>query len=64
MKSASWGPDFTSLEIKKTIDDYKDKLKPKIFSVEFVKSKTVLCDKTSKEISEGKIIGWFQVEWN
>ena len=60
MKSASWGPEFTLLEIKKTIDDYKDKLQPKIFSVELVKSKTVLCEKTSKEISEGKIIGWFQ----
>ncbi len=46
-----YGPSFSKNEIKKTLEDYK---------IDYVYSKNNLSKITAKEISKGKIIGWFQ----
>tara|TARA_B100000787_G_scaffold140589_1_gene109602 strand:+ start:373 stop:2109 length:1737 start_codon:yes stop_codon:yes gene_type:complete len=46
-----YGPSFSNEEIKKTLDDYK---------IKYSYNKRNLSSIIAKQISEGKIIGWFQ----
>ena len=63
MHDAYWGPEYTDDAIQKTIDSYADKLKA--FQIEKTKDDDDLCRKAAKQISEGKVVGWFQgrMEW-
>ena len=60
MKSSSWGPEYNKTEIEKVIKSYKNLLNKNEFKIIYVNTSQKLCDLTSKELTEGKIIGWFQ----
>jgi carbamoyltransferase len=60
MKHAFWGPGFGQEEIRKVIEQNKDKV-----VVEEIKEEEELIKRTARFISEGKVVGWFQgrLEW-
>lgn len=65
MKHAYWGPQFSNEYIKNEIDKYSNELAGIGCSVERICGKEELCRKIAREISDGKIVGWFQgrMEW-
>lgn len=65
MNHAYLGPKFSNTEIKKTIENNTDSLPESEFLILKTDSMDDLVCKTAKEISDGKVIGWFQgrMEW-
>jgi len=60
MRSASWGPHFNIDEIKAQIEENRQKFQAAGCVIERIEDEDILCKKTAKAISEGKIVGWFQ----
>ncbi len=65
MEHAYWGPDYSEEEIEKEILKNKNEIMNYGLKIEEIKNEDKLCKITSKHISEGKIVGWFQgrTEW-
>ncbi len=65
MDHAYWGPRFGNDEIRDLIEANREKLAEQNCHWELINDEGTLCKRTAKEISEGKVIGWFQgrMEW-
>ena len=65
MDHAYLGPGFSSNEIKKIISNNEQLTDTKEFLIKRYNNSENLCDKVAMELSEGKVIGWFQgrMEW-
>jgi carbamoyltransferase len=65
MDTAYWGPQYTEIEVKAEVEKNKNELSNSNCIVEPVDNDIDLCKKTAKEVSEGKVVGWFQgrMEW-
>lgn len=65
MDHAYLGNHYSNEEIKKVLDDKSGALEAESCSVELLSDESILCERTAKAISEGKVIGWFQgrMEW-
>ncbi len=65
MDHAYWGPEFGEKEIEEALSDKHKMLSEERVKIEKINDENQLCQKTAKEISERKIVGWFQgrMEW-
>lgn len=65
MAHAYWGPSFDVSEIRELIEANIGKLLEQNCTWKFISDENTLCNCTAREISEGKVIGWFQnrMEW-
>jgi carbamoyltransferase len=65
MEHSYWGPFYDESQIKAAIQSKKDALGKTGCVVEKIEHENDLCKKTAKEISSGKVVGWFQgrMEW-
>ena len=65
MDTAYWGPQYTQVEVKAEVEKNKNELSNFNCIVERIDNDIDLCKKTAKEVSEGKVVGWFQgrMEW-
>jgi len=65
MNTAYWGPGFLEAEVKDRIEEDRKELENIGCSIEKIDDQRELCRRTSKEIADGKIVGWFQgrMEW-
>ncbi len=65
MDTAYWGPQFNEAEISKELRAKGTELEKMGCEVEKIEDSGVLCKETAKEVSEGKVVGWFQgrMEW-
>ena len=65
MDHAYWGPSFGEKEIARLLDKKKGALEREGCRIERIEDEVVLCERTAKMISEGKVVGWFQgrMEW-
>lgn len=65
MDHAYWGPNFTNDQIKKTLEEYDDLIKKENIEYKIFENEDELAQKTALEVSNGKVIGWFQgrLEW-
>lgn len=65
MEKAYWGPDFSDAEISKKLSVNNEQLRKQNCTIEHVENETKLCKITAKEITYGKVVGWFQgrMEW-
>jgi carbamoyltransferase len=65
METAYWGPQFDEGEIGKELRAKSTELEKMRCGVEEIEDWSILCKKTAKEVSEGKVVGWFQgrMEW-
>ncbi|NIO22056.1 MAG: carbamoyltransferase [Candidatus Aenigmarchaeota archaeon] len=65
MEHAYWGPEFNEAEVKAQIEARRRKLDEENCDIKFVSNDRELCEKTAKEIADGKVVGWFQgrMEW-
>lgn len=65
MDHAYWGPQFTEAEIDKELRARSSELEKTRCLIEKIEDSDGLCKKTAKEVSEGKVVGWFQgrMEW-
>jgi carbamoyltransferase len=65
MNTAFWGPQYTEVEVKAEVEKNKNELSNLNCIVERIDNDIDLCQKTAKEVSEGKVVGWFQgrMEW-
>jgi len=59
------GPEFTEEEIAQVLKNHRLKLQEARCRITECKDKDRLCQVTAKNISEGKVVGWFQgrMEW-
>ena len=64
-KTAYLGLNYTNLYIRSVIDKINIKRNKNNFKVTFIEDEDKLCSNIAKEISEQKVIGWFQgkMEW-
>ena len=64
MKHAYWGNSYDKSYIKKLVSEETDKLKNN-FETKVYEKEDDLCKQIAKNISNGKVIGWFQgkMEW-
>ena len=60
INSPYWGPSFKLNEIKSVLENYTDELNPNNYKIKLFNDEKELCIQAAKEISEGKIVGWFQ----
>ncbi len=65
MNTAYWGPQFSEGDISQELRAKDTELKKTGCSIERIENSKVLCKQTAKEVSEGKVVGWFQgkMEW-
>jgi len=65
MDHAYWGPQFTEAQIGKELMAKSEELEKTGCRIEKFEDCDVLCRRTAKEVSEGKVVGWFQgrMEW-
>lgn len=65
MDHAYYGPEYSSHDIKTILEGNSDSLASAGCTIEQIAEEDILCQKTAKAISEGKVIGWFQgrLEW-
>jgi len=65
MDHACWGPQFDGDVIRELLCANNEKLAAQNCHLEFIGDENILCVRTAKAISEGKVIGWFQgrMEW-
>jgi len=65
MSHAYWGPEFSGSEIGKELDKHRAELSNINCSIETAVNDDDLACKIAREISSGKIVGWFQgrMEW-
>ena len=65
MDHAYWGPSFTMDQIQNTLDKYADQIKKENINYKNFDSENELLQKTALEVSNGKVVGWFQgrMEW-
>lgn len=65
MDHSYWGPHFTDDDIKVLLDGRGTALQNQGCEIEYVADEELLCERTAKAITEGKIVGWFQgrMEW-
>ena len=65
MKHASWGNSFSNDEISLVLDREKIRLKEQNCEVNYLEKDNILTERIANEISNGKVIGWFQgkMEW-
>lgn len=65
MDHAYWGPSYDADEISGLIENNREKLLAQECRWELISDEDALCKRTSGEIAEGKVIGWFQnrMEW-
>ena len=65
MDTAYWGPQYTEVEVKAEVEKNKNELSNLNCIVERIDNDIDLCKKTAKDVSEGKVVGWFQgrMEW-
>jgi len=63
MDHAYWGPAFSEAEIEKLLKLRNEELKD--CTIVKIENEDELCRRTAKEITEGKVVGWFQgrMEW-
>jgi len=63
--TAYLGINYTNTHIGNVIDQSKIKLNKNDFTISFVEDEEKLCSNIAKEISDQKVIGWFQgkMEW-
>ena len=65
MEIAYWGPWFSEDEISEKLSVNGERLRKQDCKIEHVEDDNKLCKLTAKEISDGKVVGWFQgrMEW-
>jgi len=65
MEHTYWGPQYSEAEIKVEIEKKRNEMKKLNCVIEKIENEKELCIKTAKEITEGKVVGWFQgrMEW-
>jgi carbamoyltransferase len=65
MNTAFWGPQYTEVEVKAEVEKNQNELSNLNCIAERIDNDIDLCRKTAKEVSEGKVVGWFQgrMEW-
>jgi carbamoyltransferase len=65
MDHAFWGPEFGEKEISEALNVKREALKEKNCVIEKIEDQKILCQRTARAISEGKVVGWFQgrMEW-
>lgn len=65
MDHAYWGPGFSDAYFEKLLSESSTELEKENCVITHIFNDSVLCERTAKAISEGKIIGWFQgrMEW-
>ncbi len=65
MQHAYWGPQFNGSAIEKELNKRNSELNKLGCSIENIASDDELCARIARELSAGKIIGWFQgrMEW-
>jgi carbamoyltransferase len=65
MRKAYWGPEFSEAELREAIGLRREELGKLNCKIEHITDEATLCQKTAKEIAEGKVVGWFQgrMEW-
>jgi carbamoyltransferase len=65
MEHAYWGPKFTEVEVKVEIEKKRSELIKLNCMIEQIDDENELCRRTAKEITKGKVVGWFQgrMEW-
>jgi carbamoyltransferase len=65
MNTAYWGPEFSEVELKAKIEENRKELEKIVCNIERIEDQKELCKRTAKEISDGKVVGWFQgrMEW-
>jgi len=65
MEHAYWGPQYTKAEVKVEIEKKRSELIKLNCMIEQINDENELCRRTAKEITEGKVVGWFQgrMEW-
>ena len=65
MDHAYWGPRFSNKTIGEILQNNRAELESNHCQILLVENETLLCEKTAKIISEGKVVGWFQgaMEW-
>ncbi|MEE9260272.1 MAG: carbamoyltransferase C-terminal domain-containing protein [Candidatus Scalindua sediminis] len=59
------GPEFSDYEIKLVLENHEIVFKKKGYMIDKFEDSNILCQKTARSISEGKVVGWFQgrMEW-
>ena len=62
---AFWGPQFPQSEIASLIDAQGAAIEAAGCAVEEIADEEALCRRTAKQVTEGKVVGWFQgrMEW-
>ena len=65
MSNAYLGPEYSNNDIQEVLSKYSSELSADSFSVTKISDEHQLCRRTANEISNGKVIGWFQgrMEW-
>jgi carbamoyltransferase len=65
MNTAYWGPEFSEVEVKAKIEENRKELEKIVCNIARIEDQKELCKRTAKEISDGKVVGWFQgrMEW-
>jgi carbamoyltransferase len=65
MKTAYWGPEYSESEIGTVIEEHIADLNERNCKIVTIQDTVELCRQTAKEISLGKVVGWFQgrMEW-
>jgi len=65
LEKSYMGPEFSNGEISEALRDKSDGLRKESCEIAQFEDMRTLCHKTAKEVSEGKVIGWFQgrMEW-
>ncbi len=65
MDHAYWGPQFSSEDFGKLLDDRRMDLESCGCTVEEMLDEPLLCRRTAEAIKDGKVVGWFQgrMEW-
>jgi carbamoyltransferase len=65
MEKAYWGPEFSEAKLREAIGRRRKDLENLDCRIEHITGEANLCQKTAKEIADGKIVGWFQgrMEW-
>ncbi|MFQ5713793.1 MAG: carbamoyltransferase [Candidatus Scalinduaceae bacterium] len=59
------GPEFSDYEIKHVLEDHEIVFEKEGYMIDKFEDSNILCQKTARSISEGKVVGWFQgrMEW-
>ncbi|MFX0202454.1 MAG: carbamoyltransferase, partial [Candidatus Hodarchaeota archaeon] len=65
MEHAYWGPEFSEAELREAIRLRREDLEKLSCKIERITDEAELCQKTAKEMADGKVVGWFQgrMEW-